>query len=97
MQLVIKAVTILEKGDCSVLIKNNLEGIKYVYIDNIPSAEIVGTDEGSVIYFKRNIDRLKVGESYDMTYLKKTSSDTFSLGFTVQDFCKSYMLIPNLE
>lgn len=56
--------TVLDHGDSSILVKENLSEFSYVFIGSIKSSEIISCDEGSIIYFKDKID--KIPECFEM-------------------------------
>lgn len=56
--------TVLDHGDLSILVKENLNEFSDVFIGSIKSSEIINCDEGSIIYFKDKID--KIPECFEM-------------------------------
>ena len=50
--------TVLDHGDLSILVKENLNEFKEVLIGSIKSSEIISCEEGSIIYFKDKIDKI---------------------------------------
>lgn len=71
-------ITIVEAGDESIIVKEDLGTIKCLYLGNLKSNNIISTQEGSVIYFTRPLKEfrdkgrssLNVGEQYTIHYFK---------------------------
>lgn len=81
----IEVITVVEVGDESIIVKEDLRTIKCLYLGNLKSSNIISTPEGSVIYFTRPLKEfrdgekssLNVGEQYIIHYFKHVDPTGF--------------------
>ena len=80
-----EVITVVEVGDESIIVKEDLRTINCLYLGNLKSNNIISTPEGSVIYFTRPLKEfrdkgrssLNIGEQYFIHYFRPVDSTGF--------------------
>lgn len=58
---------IIDKGENSIIVKENLSGILQVYFEDNESVSIVSSPDGSIVYFNTDVSKMESG-FYKITY-----------------------------
>jgi len=58
---------IIDKGENSIIVKENLSGVLRVYFEENESVSIVSSPDGSIVYFNTDVSKMESG-FYKITY-----------------------------